>query len=82
MQDQETNKELAKVLLELFVILEDRKITAQEGIQLCKACVKILHKIRSRVPKLWQRICIDTVCNVLLEVSEHLDKMERNARGI
>ena len=71
-QDHETNKDLAIILLELFKILEDRKVDAKEGAQLCKACVIILHKIRSRIPKLWQRICIDTVINILNELAEYL----------
>ena len=76
MRDQETNKDLANVLIDLFRILEDRKVTATEGSQLCKACVVILQKIRGRVPKLWQRIAIDTVINILLEVSEYLIDLE------
>jgi len=72
MTDPKTNKELALILLELFKILEDRKVDAKEGAQLCKACVVILQKIRSRIPKLWQRICIDTAINILLELSEYL----------
>jgi len=76
MRDQETNKDLANVLIDLFRILEDRKVTATEGAQLCKACVVILQKIRGRVPKLWQRIAIDTVINILLEVSEYLIDLE------
>ena len=56
MTDPKTNKDLALILLELFKILEDRKVDAKEGAQLCKACVVILQKIRSRIPKLWQRI--------------------------
>lgn len=81
-EDRQRNKEIAVILLDLFRILDDRKITTEEGIELCKACVKILHKIRDRVPKLWQRICIDTACNVLLEVSQYLDNLERHARDI
>jgi len=76
MRDQQTNKDLANVLIDLFRILEDRKVTATEGAQLCKACVVILQKIRGRVPKLWQRIAIDTVINILLEVSEYLIDLE------
>jgi len=76
MRDQQTNKDLANVLIDLFRILEDRKVTATEGAQLCKACVVILQKIRGRVPKLWQRIAIDTVINILLEVSEYLLELE------
>lgn len=76
--DQESNRELAKVLLELFRILEDKKVDAQEGAQLSRACVVILRKVRSRVPKLWQRICIDTAMNILQELSEYLDNLERN----
>ncbi len=70
--DQKTNRDLANILFELFKILEDRKVDAQEGAQLCRACVVILQKVRSRVPKLWQRIAIDTVVNILLEVAEYL----------
>ena len=80
MRDQETNKQLANVLFELFKILEDRKVDAKEGAQLCRACVLILQKIRSRVPKLWQRIAIDTVINILLEVSEYLNELEPHAK--
>ena len=83
MKDQETNKQLASVLLELFKILDDRKVDAKEGAQLCQACVMILHKIRSRIPKLWQRIAIDTVINILNEVREYLlnlDKMNESIR--
>ena len=76
MQDHETNKDLAIILLELFKILEDRKVDAKEGAQLCKACVIILHKIRSRIPKLWQRICIDTVINILNELAEYLHGLD------
>ena len=80
MRDQETNKQLANVLFELFKILEDRKVDAKEGAQLCRACVLILQKVRSRVPKLWQRIAIDTVINILLEVSEYLNELEPHAK--
>ena len=80
MRDQQTNKELANVLFELFKILEDRKVDAKEGAQLCRACVLILQKIRGRVPKLWQRIAIDTVINILLEVSEYLNELEPHAK--
>lgn len=76
MKDHETNRQLASVLLELFKILEDRKIDAQEGSQLCRACVLILRKVRNRVPKLWQRICIDTSINILNEVAEYLKDLE------
>ena len=75
--DRETNKQLASVLLELFKILEDRKVDSQEGAQLCKACVVILRKIRGRIPKLWQRIAIDTVINILNEVHEYLMSLDR-----
>jgi len=80
MRDQQTNKELANVLFELFKILEDRKVDAKEGSQLCRACVLILQKIRGRVPKLWQRIAIDTVINILLEVAEYLNELEPHAK--
>jgi hypothetical protein len=75
-QDKETEKQLYTVLLDLFRILEDRKIDAREGAQLCRACILILQKIRSRVPKLWQRIAIDTVVNILNEVGEYLRGLE------
>ena len=80
MRDQETNRELASVLFELFRILEDKKVDAKEGAQLCRACVLILQKIRGRVPKLWQRIAIDTVINILLEVSEYLNELKDHAK--
>ncbi len=80
MQDQKTNKDLANVLFELFRILEDKKVDAKEGAQLCRACVVILQKVRGRVPKLWQRIAIDTVINILLEVSEYLNDLEDHAK--
>lgn len=80
MQDQKTNKDLANVLFELFRILEDKKVDAREGAQLCRACVVILQKVRGRVPKLWQRIAIDTVINILLEVSEYLNDLEDHAK--
>ena len=80
MRDQETNRELASVLFELFRILEDKKVDAKEGAQLWRACVLILQKIRGRVPKLWQRIAIDTVINILLEVSEYLNELEDHAK--
>ena len=76
MNDSTTEKQLYTVLLELFKILEDRTIDAKEGSQLCKVCVMILRKIRSRVPRLWQRIAIDTVINILNEVSEYLITLE------
>ena len=76
-EDQQTNKDLAAVLLELFKILEDRTVDAREGAQLCKACIMILHKIRPRVPKLWQRITVDTVINILLELSSYLLDLEK-----
>jgi hypothetical protein len=72
MNDRTTEKDLYSVLIELFRILEDRTIDAQEGAQLCRACVLILQKIRTRVPKLWQRITIDTSINILNELSEYL----------
>lgn len=75
--DRETNKQLASVLLELFKILEDRKVDSEEGAQLCKACVVILRKIRGRIPKLWQRIAIDTVINILNEVHDYLMSLDR-----
>ncbi len=81
MQDHETNKDLAIILLELFKILEDRKVDAKEGAQLCKACVIILHKIRSRIPKLWQRICIDTVINILNELAEYLRGLDNEIKS-
>jgi len=80
MQDQKTNRDLANVLFELFRILEDKKVDAKEGAQLCRACVVILQKVRGRVPKLWQRIAIDTVINILLEVSEYLNDLEDHAK--
>jgi|TARA_R100000664_G_scaffold26000_1_gene36102 hypothetical protein len=80
MQDQKTNRDLANVLFELFRILEDKKVDAKEGSQLCRACVVILQKVRGRVPKLWQRIAIDTVINILLEVSEYLNDLEDHAK--
>jgi len=72
MRDRKTEKELYEVLIDLFRILEDRVIDSKEGAQLCRACIMILQKIRSRVPKLWQRITIDTVINILNEVQEYL----------
>jgi|TARA_R100000353_G_scaffold172323_1_gene137380 hypothetical protein len=77
MKDLQTDRQLYQVLLELFKILEDRVIDAKEGSQLCKACVMILRKLRGRVPKLWQRIMIDTVINILNEVSEYLLNLEQ-----
>jgi len=76
MNDRPTEKQLYQILLELFKILEDRTIDAKEGSQLCRACVLILHKIRGRVPRLWQRITIDTVINILNELSEYLMQLE------
>jgi exonuclease VII small subunit len=76
MTDRKTEKELYEVLIELFRILEDRVIDSKEGAQLCRACILILQKIRSRVPKLWQRITIDTVINILNEVQEYLIGLE------
>ena len=76
MSDKVTEKQLYGVLLELFRILEDRVIDSKEGAQLCRACILILQKIRSRVPKLWQRITIDTVINILNEVQEYLLGLE------
>ena len=76
MTDRQTEKQLYQVILELFRILEDRTIDAKEGAQLARVCVMILHKIRGRVPRLWQRIAIDTVINILNEVSEYLESME------
>ena len=72
MRDRKTEKELYEVLIDLFRILEDRVIDSKEGAQLCRACIMILQKIRSRVPKLRQRITIDTVINILNEVQEYL----------
>jgi len=78
MNDRKTEKDLYSVLIELFKILEDRTIDAKEGAQLCKACILILQKIRARVPKLWQRITIDTSINILNELSEYLISLNRH----
>jgi len=77
MNDRQTEKQLYQVILELFRILEDRTIDAKEGAQLCRVCILILHKLRGRVPKLWQRITIDTVVNILNELSEYLKSFEQ-----
>ena len=75
-QDQETNKELASILIQLFKALEDRVIDAKEGASLCRAVVLIIAKIRPRLPKLWQRLVIDTASNILVETSQFLDGLE------
>ena len=75
--DHETNKEIGRILLSLFQALEDRVINATEGAELCRAVVVIIAKIRSRLPKLWQRILLDTASNILTETASYLEDLEK-----
>jgi len=74
--DQQTNKEIAHILIQLFAALEDRVIDAQEGASLCQAVIIIIAKIRPRLPKIWHRLVLDTAANILQETADFLKGLE------
>jgi hypothetical protein len=70
---KEHDNELSAILIQLFSILDDRTIDAEEGILICRAGMQLLKKVREKMPKYWQRILIDASCTALEECAQFLE---------